>query len=93
MIHSDMSQRWLGIKKMTGLLGSYQGEAAGAAIAAAALVFDGMTGALQRGEQRLTGLNYKTAAWRDKTGRGGIAHRLKPSRSPALSSLSIWPTR
>ena len=84
-----MGEWWVGIKKMLCLLRLCQLQAAAAAIAAAALVFDGVTGAFQCGEQGLAALEFKAAARCDEANRGCIAHRLKPSRSPALSSLSI----
>ena len=88
-----MGERWLWIIKMLCLLRLGQLQATTAAIATAALVFDGVTCAFQRGEQGLAALKFKTAARCDEENRGRIAHRLKPSRSPALSSLSICPTR
>ena len=84
-----MGERWLRIEEMPGLLRLGQLQATAAAIAAAALIFDGVTCALQRGEQGLAALKFKAAARCDEANRGFIAHRLKPSRSPALSSLSI----
>ena len=88
-----MGEWWLWIKEMMRLLRLGQLQATTAAIATAALVFDGVTCAFQRGEQGLAALKFKTAARCDEENRGRIAHRLKPSRSPALSSLSICPTR
>ncbi len=84
-----MGEWWLWIKEMMRLLRLGQLQATTAAVAAAALVFDGVTCAFQRGEQGLAALKFKTAARCDEANRGCIAHRLKPSRSPALSSLSI----
>ena len=84
-----MGERWLRIKEMLGLLWLCQLQTTTAAIATAALIFDRMTGAFQGGEQGLAALQFKAAARRDERRRGVLAHRLNPSRSPALSSLSI----
>ena len=53
---------------MCGLLRLCQLQATSAAVTTAALIFDGMAGTLQRGEQGLTGLEFETAAWSDQFG-------------------------
>ena len=93
MSRSHMGEWWFRVKEMLCLLWVSQLQAATAAVTAAALVFNGVPCALQRGEQGLATLEFKTAALCDEKSWGRIAHRLKPSRSPALSSLSICPTR
>lgn len=53
---------------MSGLLRLRQLQTAGAAVTTAALIFDGMAGALQRREQGLSGLECKTTLWSDQDG-------------------------
>ncbi len=53
---------------MCGLLRLRQLQATSTAVTAAALIFDGMAGTLQRGEQGLTGLEFEVAARGDQYG-------------------------
>lgn len=53
---------------MCGLLRLRQLQATSTAVTATALIFDGMAGTLQRGEQGLTGLEFETAARSDQHG-------------------------
>lgn len=53
---------------MCGLLRLRQLQAASPTVTAAALIFDGMAGTLQRGEQGLTGLEFEAAARGDQHG-------------------------
>ncbi len=88
-----MSEGRRGIVQVHGVFRVDQMQTAGTAIATATLIFHGVAGALQSSEQGLIALEGKLAAGGDEQGATHGVYRLKPSRSPAFISLSIWPTR
>lgn len=84
---AQQGQRWFGVLDAAGL----ERNAAGAAVAAAALIFDMVAGAFQRIEQGFITLQLEHHVFGHDLHAGG--HSSNSPRSSTDTDESIWPTR